>query len=90
MVKHLIDFALPAKKRADAAEVTALDEMLLQSTGRGAATEHTAATGDDTEHSKHNNGDDEQADDQREAISAATEHASKPKNRLRKNDFVSR
>ena len=45
VVKHLIDFALPEKKRADAAEVTALDEMLLQSTGRGAATEHTAASG---------------------------------------------
>ena len=46
VVKHLVDFALPAKRRAEAAEVTALDEMLLQSTGRGAATEHTAASGD--------------------------------------------
>ena len=49
VVKHLIDFALPAKKRADAAEVT----------------EHTEHT---------------------EAISAATEHASKPKNQLRTYD----
>ena len=39
VVKHLVDFALPAKRRAEAAEVTALDEMLLQSTGRGAITE---------------------------------------------------
>ena len=50
VVKHFIDFALPAKKRADAAEVTAMDEMLLQSTGRGAATERTAASGAATEH----------------------------------------
>ena len=118
VVKHLVDFALPAKKRAEAAEVTALDEMLLQSTGRGAATEHTAASGaatkhtkdddgDDkqadnqrrgantehtaasgaaTEHTEDNDGDDKQADNQREAISAATEHASKPKKQLRKRD----
>ena len=49
--------------------------MLLQSTGRGAATEHTAASGAATEHTKDNDGDDKQADNQREAISAATEHA---------------
>ena len=86
VVKHLVDFALPAKRRAEAAEVTALDEMLLQSTGRGAATEHTAASGVATEHTEDNYGDDKQADDQREAISAATEHASKPKKQLRKRD----
>ena len=86
VVKHLIDFALPEKKRADAAEVTALDEMLLQSTGRGAATEHIAASGTATEHTKDTDGDDKQADNQREAISAATEHASKPKKQLRKRD----
>ena len=56
VVKHLVDFALPAKKRADAAEVT------------------------------DNDGDNKQADNQTEAISAATEHASKPKNQLRKRD----
>ena len=110
VVKHLVDFALSAKRRAEAAEVTALDEMLLQSIGRGAATEHTAASGtatehtenDDgedkqadnqrrgadtghtaaggaaTEHTEDNYGDDKQADNQREAISAATEHTSKP------------
>ena len=86
VVKHLVDFALPAKRRAEAAEVTALDEMLPQSTGRGAATEHTAASGVATEHTEDNYGDDKQADDQREARSGATEHASKPKKQLRKRD----
>ena len=86
VVKHLIDFALPPKKRADAAEVTALDEMLLQSTGRGAATEHIAASGAATEHTKDTDGEDKQADNQTEAISAATEHASKSKKQLRKRD----
>ena len=50
VVKHLVDFALPAKKRADAAEVTAMDETPMQNTGRGTATEHTAASGAATEH----------------------------------------
>ena len=44
VVKHLVDFALPAKKRADAAEVTGMDET--------AATEHTAASGAATEHTE--------------------------------------
>ena len=52
VVKHLVDFALPAKRREEAAEVTALDEMLLQSTGRGAATEHTAASCTATQHTE--------------------------------------
>jgi len=52
VVKHLVDFALPAKKRAAAAEVTALDEMLLQSIGRSAAIQHTAASGVATERTK--------------------------------------
>ena len=86
MVKHLVDYALPAKSRAEAAEVTALDEMLPQSTGRGAATEQTVASGVATEHTEDNYGDDKQADDQREARSGATEHASKPKKQLRKRD----
>ena len=118
VVKHLVDFALPAKKRADAAEVTAMDETPIQSTGRGTATEHTAASGaatertedndgDDTqvdnqrrgamtehtatrgaatENTEDNDGDDKQADNQTEDISAATEHASKSKNQLRKRD----
>ena len=109
VVKHLVDFALPAKKRADAAEVTAMDETPMQNTGRGTATEHTAASGaatehtDDnqrrdaitvhtvtrgaaTEHTEDNDGDDKQTDNQTEAISAATEHASKPKNQLRTHD----
>ena len=60
--------------------------MLLQSTGRGAATEYTGASGAATKHTKDNDGDDKQADNQREAISAATEHASKPKKQLRKRD----
>ena len=75
VVKHLVDFALPAKKRADAAEVTAMDETPIQSTGPSAATEHTATRCADTENTEDNDGDDKQADNQREAISAATEHA---------------
>ena len=72
VVKHLVDFALPAKKRADAAEVTAMDETPIQSTGRGTATEHTAASGAATEHTEDNDGDDKQADNQRR--DAITEH----------------
>ena len=72
VVKHLVDFALPAKKRAKAAEVTAMDEMPRQSIGRGAATEHTAASGAATEHTEDNDGDDKQADNQRRG--ADTEH----------------
>ena len=49
----------------------------------GAATEHTAASGAATENTEDNDGDDKQADNQTEAISAATEHASKPKKQLR-------
>ena len=86
VVKHLIDFALPAKKRADAAEVTTLGEMRLQSTGRGADTGHTATRGAATEHTEDNDGHDKQADNQREAISAATEHASTSKKQLRGRD----
>ena len=72
VVKHLVDFALPAKKRADAAEVTAMDETPIQSTGRGTATEHTATSGAATEHTEDNDGDDKQADNQRRG--AITEH----------------
>ena len=83
VVKHLVDFALPPTKRADAVEVTAVHEMLRQSTGRGAATEHTAASGAASEHTKNNDGDDKQADNQRRGADtehtatrgAATEHA---------------
>ena len=82
VVKHLVDFALPAQRRAEAVEVTALEEMLVQSTGRGAATEHTAASGPATEHTEDDDGEDKQADHQRrgahtghtEAGGTATEH----------------
>ena len=74
VVKHLVDFALPAKKRADAAEVTAMDETPIQSTGRGAATEHTAASGAATEHIEDNDGDVKRAENRREGASVATEH----------------
>ena len=82
VVRHLVDFALPPNRRAKAAEVTALDEMMLQSTGRGAATEHTAASGTATEHTEDDDGEDKQADNQRRgadtghtaAGGAATEH----------------
>ena len=51
VVKHLIEFALPSKKRANAAEVTAKGASAAagsRSTRQGAATEHTRSIGDDT------------------------------------------
>ena len=60
VVKHLIEFALPSKKRASAAEVTAKGTSAVagsRSTGQGDATEHTNA----------NRSNDEEADHQREA-----------------------
>ena len=38
------------EKRADEAEVTAMDEKPIQNTGQGIATEHTVASGAATEH----------------------------------------
>ena len=67
VVKHLIEFALPSKKRANAAEVTA----------KGAATAaQSRSTRQDnaTEHTKASRSGDEKADDQREAIAATTDH----------------
>jgi hypothetical protein len=69
VVKHLIAFALPSKKRANAAEVTAKGA----SDASGPATEHTRSTA--TEHTT------QPGDAPR---SAATEPASEPKKRLRK------
>ena len=71
VVKHLIEFALPAKKRKDAVEVTAAASG-SRSNNQSDATEHTGACAH------------EQADDQRKTISAATEHAAKPKKKLKK------
>ena len=70
VVKHIIEFALPPKKRANAAEVTATGA----SAASGPATEHTRSTA--TEHTT------QPGDAPR---SAATEPASEPKKRLRTN-----
>ena len=75
VVKHLIEFALPSKKRANAAEVAAKGASAAagsRSTRQGAAPEHTRSIGDDNTHTGN------------APRSAATEHASKPKNRWRK------
>ena len=69
VVKHIIEFALPPKKRANAAEVTATGA----SAASGPATEHTRSIA--TEHTT------QPGDAPR---SAATEPASEPKKRLRK------
>ena len=77
MVKHLIEFALPSKKRANAAEVVAKGAPAVagsRSTTQGAVAERTRSIGDDNT----------QADNA--SSSAATDHVSKPKKRLRKND----
>ena len=67
VVKHLIEFALPSKKRASAAEVTAKGAS-------AAAGSRSTRQGDATGHTKANMSEDEEADDQRQAIGAATEH----------------
>ena len=69
VVKHIIEFALPPKKRAHAAEVTAAGA----SAASGPATEHTRSTA--AEHAT------QPGDAPR---SAATELVSEPKKRLRK------
>ena len=80
VLKHLIDFALPSKKRAGAGDVTARGPA-------GVATEHTrsighgttqpghapSSGGDATEHTEDNQGDAKQAHDEPRA-SAAPEH----------------
>ena len=86
VVRQLVEFALTPNKRADAAEVTEMDETPIQSTGRGIATEHTAASDVAAEHTEDDDGEDKQADNQRDAINADTEHASKAKKQLRKRD----
>ena len=63
-----------------------MDEMLQQSTGRAAATEHIARRGAATEHTEDNDGDDKQTDNQTEVINAPTDYASKPKKQLKKHD----
>ena len=70
VVKHLIEFALPPKKRANAAEVTATGA----SAASGPATEHTRSAA--TEHTT------QPGDTPR---SAATEPASESKKRLKTN-----
>ena len=58
VVKHLVEFALPPKKRANAAEVTAKGAS-------AAAGSQSSGQGDTTEHTKANRSDGEEADDQR-------------------------
>ena len=70
MVKHLIEFALPSKKRANAAEVVAKEA----SAAAGAATQRTRSIGDDSTQTGN------------ASSSAATGHISKPKKRLKQND----
>ena len=65
VVKHLIEFALPSKKRTSAADVTAKGAS-------AAAGNRSTRQGDATEHTKTNRIDDEEADDQRQAIGAAS------------------
>ena len=78
-VKHLIEFALPPKKRANAAEVTAKGAS-------AAAGSQSSGQGDTTEHTKANRRDHEEADDQCETMSAATEHDRKPTKQLKQHD----
>ena len=106
VVKHLIEFALPPKKHANAAEVTPNMATVAsgnQSNRRCDATEHITGIGDATEHAGGIGDDVAQADnasrtigdyadrtgqpdDQCQAISNATEHATKQKKRLKKHE----
>ena len=55
VVKHLVEFALPSKKRAIAVEVTPKEASVAsgnRSNRRCDATEHTTGTGDATEHAR--------------------------------------
>ena len=55
VVKHLIEFALPSKNRANALEVAAKGASAAagsRSTGQGNATEHTKAIGGGTENTR--------------------------------------
>jgi hypothetical protein len=68
VVRHLIEFALPSKKRGSAAEVTpkaASAPLENRSKRRDDATEHTKDTGDDAK----------QPDDRRKSTGDAIEHA---------------
>ena len=76
VVKHLVECALPPQKRSSAAEVTS-------KVSSAAARSRITTQGDVTEHTTDNRGDDEEADDQRQAISTATEHATKSKKQLK-------
>ena len=67
VVKYLIEYALPSKKRANAAEITAKGAAI-------AAQSRSTRQENATEHTKASRSGDEKADDQREAIAATTDH----------------
>ena len=93
VVKHLIEFALPYKKRANAAEVrlkVTSEASGNRSNSAGVAKEHTIGTteniGDDAERAQDNIGDAERRDDRRQAMSEGTDHAINQQKRLKKHD----
>ena len=79
VVKHLIEFALPSKKRANAAEVTS-------KVASAAATSRSTRQGDATVQTNAKKNDDDEAHDQRQASSTATERARDSKKQLKERD----
>lgn len=103
VVKHIIEFALPSKKRANATEITPKAASTLAAPtnsikNRGAATEHTVCM-EETQDAEddapqpqieHTTADDDSTpaatDITAHSTSAATEHATRQKRRLKKHD----
>ena len=103
MVKHIIEFALPSKKRANATEITPKAASTLatptnRSKNRVAATEHTVGMDEPQDADvdapqpqvEHTTADDDSTPAATavtaQPTSAATEHATRQKRRLKKHD----